>query len=256
MVIINDNFKYTKTAVLVFVRSERLIGVLRDSRLSVFSLGDLVRVLNKDEGYVKVLLNRLVERGLLVRVERNKYSLPGQSVFSVASLLVFPSYVSFISAYSYYGLTAQIPSTVFIVCLRQRKEVFYEGCRVRFVKFSRRRFFGYLREYVEGKTVFIAEVEKAVLDSLLLPRYCPVSETFSALREAGLNRERLLEYAVRLGSRAVVKRLGYLLELAGLDLYPFLKSLVDKNYELLNPLKPSVGERVEKWRLIVNEVLE
>jgi len=90
-----------------FVRSGDLVRVLQGSRISVFSLGDLVRVLNKDEAYVKVLLSRLVERGLLVRVERNKYSLPNQSVFSVASLLVYPSYVSFISAYSYYSLTTQ-----------------------------------------------------------------------------------------------------------------------------------------------------
>ncbi|NHW00003.1 MAG: hypothetical protein HA496_10265 [Thaumarchaeota archaeon] len=238
------------------MKSSDLVRVLQDSRISVFSLGDLVRVLNRDEAYVKVLLNRLVEKGLLVRVERNKYSLPNQSVFSVASLLVYPSYVSFISAYSYYSLTTRIPSTVFVVCLKQKKEVLYGGFRIRFVKFSGERFFGYLREYVEGKTVFIAEVEKAILDSLLLPKYCPVSETFSVLREAKLDHGKLMRYAVRLGSRTVVKRLGYLLELTGVNLYDSFKNLIDNNYGLLNPLKPPAGERNGKWRIIVNEVLE
>jgi len=255
MVIKNDNFKSTKNGVKA-VRSGNTVRVLQDSRISVFSLGELVRILNKDRDYVKVLLNRLVKRGLLVRVERNKYSLPNQNVFSVASLLVFPSYISFISAYSYYSLTTQIPSTVFVVCLKQKKGVLYGGCRIRFVKFSRKRFFGYLREYVGGKTVFIAEIEKAILDSLLLPKYCPMSETFSALREARLDHEKLTGYAGRLGSRAVVKRLGYLLELTGVNLYDSFKNLIDNNYELLNPLKPPAGERIEKWRIIVNEVLE
>jgi predicted transcriptional regulator of viral defense system len=258
MVIENDNFKYTNLVKRLEdrMRSDRFIRVLEESKNSVFSLGDLVRALNKDEKYVKVFLNRLVKKDLLVRIERNKYSLPNQNPFSVASLLVFPSYVSFISAYSYYDLTTQIPSTIFIVSLRQKKEVLYGSYRIRFVKFSRKRFFGYLREYVEGKTVFMAEVEKAILDSLFLPKYCPVLETFSALREAKLDYERLLEYVKKFNSRIVAKRLGFLLDSTGTDLYDSLKHLIDKNYEVLNPLKPPAGRKDRRWGLIVNEVLE
>jgi predicted transcriptional regulator of viral defense system len=239
-----------------YMRSERLIRILEESKSSIFSLSDIVKVLNKDEKYVKVLLNRLVKKGFLIRIERNKYSLPNQNPFSIASLLVFPSYISFISAYSYYNLTTQIPSTIFTVSLKQKKRIIYSGYEIRFVKFSRERFFGYLREYIESKAVFIAEIEKAILDSLFLPKYCPLSETFLVLKEAKLNYEKLLEYVKKFNSMIVAKRLGYLLESTGIDLYDSLKSLIDKNYEVFNPLKLSVGKKNEKWRLIINEVLE
>jgi predicted transcriptional regulator of viral defense system len=54
----------------------------------------------------------------------------------------------------------------------------------------------------------------------------------------------------------VAKRLGYLLESTSIDLYDSLKSLINKNYEVFNPLKLSIGKKNEKWRLIINEVLE
>ncbi|MEM2920805.1 MAG: hypothetical protein QXF26_00635 [Candidatus Bathyarchaeia archaeon] len=238
------------------MKSEELIKRLKGSRCSVFSLGDIVKISNKDENYVKVLVDRLIKRKLLIRIEKNKYSLPNENPFSVASLLTFPSYVSLISAYSYYGLTTQIPSTVFVVSLRQKREVLYNGYRIKFVKFSRERLFGYSKDYAEGKIVFVAEVEKAILDSLLLPKYCPLTETFNAIREASLNHEKLLDYTRKFNSKVVAKRLGYLLDVVGLDFNSRLRGLVNKNYEPLNPLKPTTGNRDEKWRIVVNEVLE
>jgi len=104
--------------------------------------------------------------------------------------------------------------------------------------------------------VFVAEIEKAILDSLFLPRYCPISETFHVLREVNLDYEKLFDYVRRFNSKIAAKRLGYLLEVAGIDAYDSLKNLISKNYELLNPLKPPKNERDEKWKIIVNEVLE
>lgn len=238
------------------MRSWELTERLRGSKRSVFSIADIAKLSGKDGDYVKLLLHRLTEKGSLVRIEKNKYSLPDLNPLSVASSLTFPCYISFISAYSYYGLTSQIPSTISVVSLRQKKPVPYHGYEIRFIKFSRRRFFGYTREYVEGRTVFIAEPEKAILDSLLLPRYCPISETFSALKEAKLNHEKLLGYVERLNSRIAAKRLGYLLEAANIDLYGSLKNFIGRNYELLNPLKPPTNRRNVKWKIIVNEALE
>ncbi|MGQ9781650.1 MAG: type IV toxin-antitoxin system AbiEi family antitoxin domain-containing protein [Nitrososphaeria archaeon] len=238
------------------MRGTELIKTLERSKTSVLSIGDVIKITGKDENYVKVLLNRLVKRKLLTRIEKNKYSLPNQNPFTVAASIIFPSYISFISAYSYYNLTTQIPSTIFIVSLKQRKEILYNKHRIKFVKFSRKRFFGYLKEYVEGKTVFIAEIEKAILDSLSFPKYCPLSETFFVLKEAQLDEVKLLEYSKRLNSGIVAKKLGYLLEVTGRDVYGSLKGLINKKYDLLNSLKPPTTKKSEKWKIIINEALE
>jgi predicted transcriptional regulator of viral defense system len=122
------------------------------------------------------------------------------------------------------------------------------------VKFKKFRFFGFKREILEGKFVFVAEIEKAIVDSLYLPKYCPTSETFFALRNANLNLEKLFKYAKRMNSLAVIKRLGYLLEVVGIDASEIKTSF--KNYTLLNPSLPKKGAVNEKWKLIINEVLE
>lgn len=233
-----------------------LLRYLGKSVSSVFSFSDLMKILNKNEGYSKVFLNRIVNRKLLIRIERGKYALADQHPFSIASSITFPSYISFISAYSFYGLTTQIPIVFFVVTLKQKKEFSYDNYQIKFVKITKGRFFGYRKEFINNKIVFIAEKEKAVLDSLFLPIYCPLSETHFALKEMEINKEKLLDYVKKMNSSIVAKRLGYLLDLIGIDLYSELKSVLSRNYDLLNPLRPKTMERNEKWKLIINEVFE
>jgi predicted transcriptional regulator of viral defense system len=238
------------------MRTEKFLKKLSSLRNPVYSFSDLVRILGKKENYCKTFLNRLTAKGLLVRIEKNKYTLPNQNPLVLASNIAFPSYISFISAYSFYNLTTQIPTTVFVVAKRQKDEISYEGNTIKFIKFSKRRFFGYRKEFLENKVLFVAEIEKAILDSLYLPHYTSVSETFFALKEAKIDKEKLLNYTKRFNSKIVSKRLGYFLELIGIDLYDELKKLLNKNYEVLNPLKQKIGKKDEKWKLIINEVLE
>jgi len=253
MIIKNDNFKYTKWA-SGGVNSRDFVERLETSRKVVFSFSDLAKILGKGEKYAKVYVNRLTKKGLL-RLERDKYTTVGANPFLVASNLVFPSYVSFISAYSYHNLTTQLPRTLYVVALRQRKGLVYDNTSIRFVRFNKDRFFGFRRETLENKFLFVAEVEKAIVDGLYLPRYCTVAETLFALKDAKLDVEKLLAFTERMRSLALVKRLGFLLEVAGLDV-PERWRLSLKNYTLLNPTLPQRGERNERWKLIINEVFD
>jgi len=54
--------------------------------------------------------------------------------------------------------------------------------------------------------------------------------------------------------QAVIKRLGYLLEVVGINASEIKTSF--KNYTLLNPSLPKKGSVNEKWELIINEVVE
>jgi len=139
-------------------------------------------------------------------------------------------------------------------CLKQKKPINFNSNLIQFVKFKKFRFFGFKRETLEGKFVFVAEVEKAILDSLYLPKYCSISETFFALKNAKLDLKRLFRYSKEMKSLAVIKRLGYLLEISGIDSSEIKTSF--KNYSLLNPNLPKKGEKNEKWKLIINEVIE
>ncbi|MBU4256278.1 MAG: hypothetical protein L6265_01365, partial [Thermoplasmatales archaeon] len=100
---------------------------------------------------------------------------------------------------------------------------------------------------------FIGEIEKVIVDSLFMPKYCPINETMNAFD--GIDGEKILNYALKMDSIVTLKRLGYLLELNGIDLYEKIKKHINKRYDLLNPMLPPAGENNNKWMLKLNEVL-
>ena len=236
------------------MNSKEFMERLKGSRRAVFNLHDLSNIIGKGESYSKVYVNRLTKKDLM-RLERDKYATKGTHPFLVASGLVFPSYISLISAYGYYNLTTQLPRTLYVVTLRQRKGLLYDNAEIRFVRFHKERFFGFRRDMLEGKFLFVAEVEKAIVDSLYLPRYGRMAETLSALTEAKLDLGRLHSFAERMRSVALLKRLGFLLEFTGLDVPERWRSNLG-NYTLLNPTLPQGGEMNQRWKLAVNEAFD
>ena len=109
------------------------------------------------------------------------------------------------------------------------------------------------REKIIKGFVFIAEIEKAILDSLFLPKYCSIDELVEAVKKA--NKEKLLEYALRMKSKIVLKRLGFILEQSNIDIYEKIKDKINKKYEALDPAMPKKGVKNKKWKLIINRNL-
>ena len=250
-VIKNDIFKYMKVKIMVwfeldFLSFQRELG---KNGVSVFSLLDACRIVGKKPAYCKVFLGRLVKARKLLRIERGKYCLPDADLLEVASNLVSPSYVSFLSALAFHALTTQIPVEVQVACLRQKKPVYFGNSKIAFVKIKRSALFGFKRE----GNAFVAEPEKAVVDGLRLPARLPVSEAFYALKQGALSAAKLEDFAERTGSSIVRRRLGFLLERAGLE--SGIKPDGVK-FGLLNPALAGKGVRNRKWKLVVNEVLE
>ena len=71
--------------------------------------------------------------------------------------------------------------------------------------------------------------------------------------------ERLVGYALRLGNRAVLKRLGYLLESQGWgdpELIAACRAELSSGISLLDPDGPRTGPRVPGWRLRANVAVE
>lgn len=231
------------------------IKTLEKFEKPVFTVNDVARIIGADKDYARVYLHRLAAKGVMEAVERNKYALADNHPYVTASNLVFPSYISFLTALHYYGATTQIPGSIYIASTRSKKSLNLKGYSVEFVKLKKERFFGYTREKFQGKFIFVAEKEKLIVDSLFLPRYCPVDETFKALEDKELNIDTLIEYGLRMDSIVTLKRLGCLLEIKGIDVYDRLRYKLNRKYDLLNPFLAKKGDKNSKWRLILNEVL-
>jgi len=234
------------------MKEREFIEKIRDLNIGVFTLSDVSRIIGKSRGYAALYVKRLIERGAIIRIEKGKYALPGVDPMVVATNILFPSYVSFLSAISYYHLTTQIPTSIQVVTGRSKKDLIFDR-KIRFIKFDKRRIFGYRREKIGNGYAFIGEIEKVIVDALFMPKYCSIGEIFEAFEK--VNTQKLIEYALKMDSIVTLKRLGYMLELKGIDVYETLKAHINKKYDLLNPALPPVGENNRKWMLKLNEVL-
>lgn len=137
-----------------------------------FGYEEIARALNITLGSARVSATRLVRSGLLVRLKRNLYvtqerwdALGQEEKFTLANLLQSPSYISLMTALSYYQVTTQIQRSFFeSVALYRTKEVMVKDEVFNYTKMEAELYFGFCRQ----KGFFIATLEKAFLDALYL----------------------------------------------------------------------------------------
>ena len=82
--------------------------------LSVSSLQALFTITRES---ARTTAARLVKGGVLVRVQRDLYTLANRrySIFSLANALYQPSVISLESALNYWGIIVQVPQTIFSI---------------------------------------------------------------------------------------------------------------------------------------------
>ncbi|MFA6328383.1 MAG: hypothetical protein WCY41_02980 [Candidatus Micrarchaeia archaeon] len=199
-------------------------------------------------GYARVLMHRLVRTGKIKRVGRGAYS-ASNNIFAIASNLHYPSYVSFISASYLYGFTQAIPVTVYVATARRHEETEALGYRLKFVQLEST--WGFRKERQGEEDVFVAEVEKLMIDAFLKPEcmgnFQEIENVFANALKPDM--EKLKAYLQRLGSERVWRQVGYMLQKhKGIDISGEMK--IGRNYYPANPFVK--GRKINrKWRLMI-----
>ncbi len=194
--------------------------------------------------------------------------------FAIATALVHPSAISHWSALAHHGFTTQLPRMVQVSTpvkvvtpeMRQGqahrprgRAVWKAGeVEVEFIHMAPERFWGHQSIWVNRwQQVAVTDAERTALDVMAR------SDLFGGMQSAleilegalaHLRIERLIEYALRYGEGAVVKRLGWALERMGVapqQLEP-LQTLPVKTHYRLDPQKPPVRRYDRRWRIIEN----
>ncbi len=228
----------------------------------VFTFEDAYRISGIERIYLRKILYRLEKKGMIERVARGKYiviPLGGEKgkytlhEFIIGSLIVSPYAISYWSALNYYGLTEQIPSTVFLqtTVWKKKQEIEIFGVKYKIVRVKKEKFFGIRKEWIEETEVNITDREKTIIDCLDKPQYCGgIVEVAKALRDKRLKKEKLVQYAIKIGNSGVIRRLGFLCDYLGIkiDLTP----PETRNYLLLDPTMPEKRNKNAKWRLVIN----
>jgi predicted transcriptional regulator of viral defense system len=141
---------------------------LHEEGLALFTPQDLLHLLGASEISLRFLLTRAVKRGDVLKLRRALYALAAHlpSELEVANHLYRPSYLSFTFALSYYHI---IPETVYaITSATTRTTATFATLGRQFVyhRIKRAAFTGYRAERVNNRTFWIAEPEKAFVDTL------------------------------------------------------------------------------------------
>ena len=228
--------------------------------------------------YAYVLLHNLERGKWLERIDRGIYQfvpagygyperVPPANAFAVGAALVRPYYFSFYTSNSHYGFTTQMPFTLFIATTKKKPNVEWQSTDFHFVTLPKRKFFGYRNEKVFGVEVCMATPEKSLVDSFDKPRYAGGIEQLVRIVWRGLARvdhKKLVDYALRMDSHALVQRLGFIIDFLKKEglvrpmppiLVNRLLSHVGKTPMYLDQKRPRSGSFVREWN-IVNNVLE
>lgn len=229
---------------------------------------------------LRVLLSQLVRGGWLQHLSRGLYAFaavtpasPQIPSFAIATALVKSSAISHWSAMHHHGFTEQIPRTVTAFTPRRvitpgmrrtgghRADKRYweiAGVRYEYIFVTQAAFFG-IEEIWMGEffKVSITDRERTLLEGFISPRYFGgLGEILSILENhlRTVNIDKLIGYALRYKKAAVIKRLGWALESAGVaedKLAPLLNFPLT-NYRVLDPVRPLSGRHNKRWMVDEN----
>ncbi len=188
------------------MKGTELEEALKLNGLHVFTVKDVCRLTGKRPSYVYLMLSK---SKLFSRIEKGLYCLKDTSPFEAASNIVVPSYISLLSALSYYGLVEQVPNIIKVVTTKRHKPLDdVQGMRVEFRSVSRKMLYGYRLDH----GVSIAEPEKALVDAFYLneDEHYAKEALSNGMSIGSISKEKLLKYAKMCGVKAVQKKISKL----------------------------------------------
>ena len=146
-------------------------------------------------GSASVFCSRYAKAGLLVKLKNNFYSssqkldnITSDEIMYIANILQVPSYISFMTALEYYGITTQVQRDyIENASVKRTAEYNVKGINFRYYKLNKKYYF----DFVKRDGIFIASKEKAFLDSVYLYSFGKYTFDFSSLDLNKLDIKRL-----------------------------------------------------------------
>lgn len=151
----------------------KLISVqhkLEEENLKIFTSLEFQRLFGVSSNTAQRFLERNTKSGYFIRLKRGLYTskLLGPHPFLIANKLYEPSYISFETALSFYDL---IPETVYSITsatTKPSREFYALGQHFSYTTLKKLAYQGYAPHRQDETTIFIAEPEKALADTLYL----------------------------------------------------------------------------------------
>jgi predicted transcriptional regulator of viral defense system len=252
-------------------QTANLLAGLYDRAQSTFTLADAQAITGLSSHLASSLIHKAVRRGLVSRVKPGVFVIippelgstaeyAGDPYLTARSLAGnVPYFISHASAMEIHRMVTQPQFAVFASSSKRLRSRTLHGTEFRFIYIQPRHHFGTTRHWAtKQESVEISDLERTVIDGLRQPEYCGgIAEVAKGLwmRHHDMQPEKLMDYALRLGIGAVVRRLGYLLELYAIapeNELARLRNALTATYVPLDPMLPKEGPHLRRWRLQLN----
>ncbi len=267
MAIKNKNMSFQAT---------NLLDKLIETKQLCFNIDKAYQLLsNSNTDAVKRLLSDMTKRGLLMRVKEGLYYV---IPFEQASETFMPDwhllsqylvgdaeyYIGYFSALQIHSLTTQPHLKEQIVVNKQIKPsiLLVKDIPFQFIYHNETHFFGNKKMWIDSfNKVQCSDLEKTFIDCLFKPQYAGgITEIAKAIYKSKdkIDYPKLLDYAKYFKSQAVIKRLGFLLELFEMqtNIISELQKLKTTSYIVLDTELPKTGKYNRRWSVIQNIEIE
>lgn len=269
------NTNYPKT---LGPKSAKFILSLYDDGKTIFTIDEAANYLNLKGQSLQKFLGPLIKKGILNRLITGLYTIVpfelgnttqfmgnpyvvAREIIRLKQKSAQPHYfISYASAFELHQMVTQPHMDIYASTSQQIKEkINIQGMRFHFVTIKKQDFFGYKKHWVNKfESILVSDLERTIIDGLKLPEYCGgITEVAKGLwiKRNELNTKKLIEYAEKIDSGVIYRRLGYLLDLYKLANELELMSLKKRltvSYQLLDPTQVDEGKYLAKWRLRLN----
>lgn len=249
-----------------------LLDKLNGQNQKCFTIDEAYGLLpDSSKDSVKRMLSNMVKRGLLMRVKEGLYYvipfeqdpktfMPDWHLLSQYLVGNAEYYIGYFSALQIHSLTTQPNLKEQIVVNKQIKPstLLVKGVPFQFIYHNEDHFFGNKKAWIDSfNKVQCSDLEKTFIDCLFKPQYAGgITEIAKAIYKSKdkIDYPKLFDYAKRFGSQAVIKRLGFLLELLNIQnpVIDKLQKLRTNSFVLLEPSYPKEGKTIFRWAIQQN----
>ena len=252
-------------------QAAHLVVTLYEQNKPIFRLKEVQKILRLDEVSSRNFVRKLVNRGVVTRLKPGLFILVPFELGKEAEYIGNPFvvareimsgkdyFLSYATAMEIHGGVTQPQLIIYVTTLKPRRSLTALGIEFRFIHNQKRYFFGISDHWVtKQEKVKVSDLERTIIDGLKQPEYCGgLTEVAKGLwmRHQDVNMNQLISYAIKIGVGAVIRRLGFLLELYKIGTSEdreILSLHLTETYVRLDPLLPPEGKFLRKWRLQLN----
>lgn len=248
-----------------------LVAEIYERQKTIFSARDVESITELSPSSARGLVSRLVGKGLATRLKPGLFILVPAELghardylgdpYLVAAEIVGGSeyFISHASAMDIHQMVTQPQLVVYTTTTRSVRPRAILGTQFRFARCKPENFFGSVDHWAtKTRKIRVSDLERTVIDGLRQSEYCggfsEVAKGFW-MRRQDIDVKKLVGYALMVDIGAVYRRLGYLLELfesAETGQLELLSKKLTATYVLLDPVLPTEGKFIARWRLRLN----